>query len=101
MRKTVKFEIVSILFFFLALVVGQSCGPAGRQENTSITAEPAASQTETASSEEPAEIDPTLIGRLRNEKWKGDLDGLVARRYIRALVLYNKTNFFYDGPQPR
>src|SRR5262249_3920511 len=23
------------------------------------------------------------------------------RRYIRALVLYNKTNFFYDGPQPR
>jgi membrane-bound lytic murein transglycosylase MltF len=24
----------------------------------------------------------------------------VQRRYIRALVLYNKTNFFYDGPQP-
>jgi membrane-bound lytic murein transglycosylase MltF len=26
---------------------------------------------------------------------------LVERRYIRALVLYNKTSFFYDGPQPR
>jgi len=26
---------------------------------------------------------------------------MVERRYIRALVLYNKTGFFYDGPQPR
>jgi membrane-bound lytic murein transglycosylase MltF len=38
---------------------------------------------------------------MKNEKWKGDLNGMVERRFIRALVFYNKTNFFYDGPQAR
>jgi membrane-bound lytic murein transglycosylase MltF len=47
------------------------------------------------------EIDSSLLARLRNEKWNGDIEGLVERRYIRALVLYSKTGFFYDGPQPR
>jgi membrane-bound lytic murein transglycosylase MltF len=50
---------------------------------------------------EPAVIDPTVLDRLKNEAWHGDLAGLVQRRYIRVLVSYNKTNFFYDGPQPR
>ena len=50
---------------------------------------------------QPVELEPSLLERLKNEKWIGDLDGLKERRYIRALVLYNKTNFFYDGPQPR
>ena len=48
-----------------------------------------------------AEIDPSVLDRLKSEKWQGDLGGLVQRRYIRVLVSYNKTNFFYDGPQPR
>lgn len=46
-------------------------------------------------------IDPSVLDRLKNERWTGDIDGIRQRRYIRALVLYNKTNFFYDGPQPR
>ena len=28
--------------------------------------------------------------------WKGDLDGMIERRVIRALVVYNSTNFFFD-----
>lgn len=32
---------------------------------------------------------------------RATIDGMLERRYIRALVLYNKTNFFYDGPQAR
>src|SRR5215471_12763098 len=52
-------------------------------------------------SETPKEIDPTLFGRINSEHWTGDLDGIRQRRYIRTLVLYNKTNFFYDGPQAR
>lgn len=59
--------------------------------------EPAA----TTALETPVEIDPTVLDRLRNERWHGDIDAMVERRYIRAVVLYNKTSFFYDGPQPR
>ncbi len=33
--------------------------------------------------------------------YTGDLDGLIQRRVIRALVVYSKTLYFYDGPQPR
>ena len=49
----------------------------------------------------PSNIDPSVIDRVRNEKWSGDIDGMLQRRFIRAIVLYNKTNFFYDGPQAR
>jgi hypothetical protein len=52
--------------------------------------------TETvATADQPQEeIDPSILDRLRNEHWKGDVDGLLERRYVRFLVLYNKTNFF-------
>jgi membrane-bound lytic murein transglycosylase MltF len=33
--------------------------------------------------------------------WTGDLDGMRERGYIRVLVPYNRTFFFYDGLQPR
>ncbi|PYT01753.1 MAG: lytic transglycosylase F [Acidobacteria bacterium] len=93
----------AFIIFIACLICFASC-------NSTKTAAPVSDNTnqnsETASApeaaEQPAEvIDPTLLDRLRNEHWKGDIDGLLERRYIRVLVLYNKTNFFYDGPQPR
>lgn len=30
------------------------------------------------------------------KKWTGDLDGMIKRRYIRALVPYSKTLYFID-----
>jgi membrane-bound lytic murein transglycosylase MltF len=33
--------------------------------------------------------------------WTGDLDAMIERRLIRALVTYNKTQFFFDQGQPR
>ena len=35
------------------------------------------------------------------EPWTGDFDGMVKRRVIRALVVYNQTNYFFDGLRPR
>ncbi|MEW6368392.1 MAG: hypothetical protein AB1714_27505, partial [Acidobacteriota bacterium] len=32
--------------------------------------------------------------------WSGDLDGMVKRRVIRALVVYNKTTYFLDKATP-
>ncbi|MCF8034748.1 MAG: lytic transglycosylase F [Desulfarculaceae bacterium] len=33
--------------------------------------------------------------------WTGDLDGMIERRAIRALVVYSKTNYFLDGLKER
>lgn len=37
---------------------------------------------------------------LPNELWVGDLDGMIKRRNIRALVVYSKSGFFYDQGRP-
>ena len=36
-----------------------------------------------------------------NEKWRGDFDGMVERREIRALVVYSKTFYFLDQGRQR
>ena len=35
------------------------------------------------------------------QPWKGDLKGMIERRFIRVLVTYNKTDFFLDGADNR
>jgi len=42
------------------------------------------------------EFDPGL-----EEKWTGDLDGMIKRRTVRALVTYNKMMFFIDRGRQR
>ena len=99
MRKTRDLSIVVIMF--LLVVLASSCGTAPKETVENTNAE-TAQITEPATAEQPpVELDPTLLDKLRTEKWSGDIDGLVERRHIRALVLYSKTGFFYDGPQPR
>jgi membrane-bound lytic murein transglycosylase MltF len=39
--------------------------------------------------------DPVAI-RLANERWTGDLPGMVQRRYVRVLVPYGRTLYFVD-----
>lgn len=95
----ILFCLASLGFIF---AFGQSCGSNTQNENQAVSLEPPAVLSETTTEEQPpAEIDPTLLERLRTEKWTGDIDGMLDRRHIRALVLYSKTGFFYDGPQPR
>jgi len=88
----------SAILFTTVLLLTVSCGSS---DTNTATSAPPAEQPSTAETSPPVEIEPTVLDRLRNESWRGDIDGMVERRYIRALVLYNKTNFFYDGPQPR
>ncbi|MET0621996.1 MAG: lytic transglycosylase F [Pyrinomonadaceae bacterium] len=55
-----------------------------------------------ASADAPPEpVDPSLLDRVKRERWAGDLDRMAERRYIRALVTYNRTYYFYDGAEPR
>lgn len=37
---------------------------------------------------------------LQNEPWKGDLEGMLQRRMIRALVVYSKTQYYVDKGVP-
>jgi membrane-bound lytic murein transglycosylase MltF len=50
---------------------------------------------------EPEPPESSWLERLKHEKWRGDLDGMVERRYIRALVSYSRTYYFYDQAEPR
>ncbi|MBK9528496.1 MAG: transporter substrate-binding domain-containing protein [Acidobacteria bacterium] len=100
-RQEIKVIVVATSLLFV-IVFGQSCATNPQPGNQAAPSEPQAGLPETATEEQPpAEIDSTLLERLRTEKWTGDIDGMVERRYLRALVLYSKTGFFYDGPQPR
>jgi len=107
MNKVLNFNYSSILLFFLSLTIA-SCSSAANQNNTANTEQPVAvSPLETPAVETPAvetpppDVDEAFLNRIRSEKWSGDIDGMLERRYIRALVFYNKTDFFFDGPQPR
>jgi membrane-bound lytic murein transglycosylase MltF len=43
---------------------------------------------------------PGLDLRHVEQKWRGDLDGMIERRMIRALVVYSKTFYFLDRGAP-
>jgi len=54
-----------------------------------------------ASSEQIVEADAELVSSFADEfglteRWTGDLDGMVEREYIRVLVVYSKTHYFFD-----
>ena len=87
----------ALILSVIVITVG-ACKTAPQQSSQSNT--PVESQPN-APADSTENIDPSILDRLKNEHWTGDVDGMLERRYIRALVLYNKTNFFYDGPQPR
>jgi membrane-bound lytic murein transglycosylase MltF len=50
---------------------------------------------------QPEPQDPSLLEHIKRDRWKGDLNGMTERRYIRALVTYNRSYYFYDGAEPR
>src|SRR4249919_2466321 len=50
-----------------------------------------------AGADEAKQTETQEIARsVMNQKWTGDLDGMVNRRLIRVLTLYNKTMYFLD-----
>jgi membrane-bound lytic murein transglycosylase MltF len=69
------------------------------------TKTPAASATPPPAQEAPPPVPETaadaIAQRLQRERWTGDLDGIVTRRYVRVLVIPDKMYFFFDGQQMR
>src|SRR6186713_901183 len=52
-------------------------------------------------SAKPAVTRPRMGLAMPEAVWTGDLDGMIGRRQIRALVPYSKTFYFVDKGQPR
>src|SRR5215203_3044138 len=103
MTLKIKYATLANAFLIIAIAFTTSCNPVdqGAAGANPSPEPPANPETEARAPEPEPEYDVEFLSRLRKEKWSGDLDGMIERRFIRALVLYNKTSFFYDGPQPR
>src|SRR5262245_44108307 len=71
---------------------------AGTDKQTNATV---AASTSTQPQPTPEPQDPSVLEHIKSERWKGDLNGMAERRYIRALVTYNRSYYFYDGAEPR
>jgi hypothetical protein len=86
--------VITTLAVVTTLVcIGCQRGAPGSESGTAATPTPAASTPAEASAEAPSD---TAIATML-QPWKGDLDGMVERRYIRMLVTFSKTNYFLDG----
>jgi len=90
----------------IAFLLNANAG-CGKQPETTIASnetnvEPSPSVADEAPPATDAEpVDPSVVERIKKEKWAGDLNGMVQRRFIRALVTYNRTYYFYDGANAR
>ena len=88
-------------------LLGSACG-GGEQEGPSLSGQAPAGTPAAASpppvagtvgkADEPP-TDEAIAAMLA--PWKGDLDGMIERRYIRMLVTFSKTNYFLDQATQR
>ena len=86
-------RISALVVVVIVLLTGCS---SPRPENASNTAAPApGSPPEPVEDAATEPVDPDMIERVLTP-WTGDYDAMVERRYIRALVPYNLTNYFVD-----
>ena len=86
-----------LLVLLLLLVLLGSCSPSA--DETETTAGAAGGETADEAGPQPVSSFAAVLGL--DQAWSGDLDGMVERRFIRALVTYSKTNYFLDGASQR
>jgi len=87
-----------VLLVLLVLLVPLGACPRSTDE-TETTAGAAGGETADEAGPQPVSSFAAVLGLDR--AWSGDLDGMVERRFIRALVTYSKTNYFLDGASQR
>jgi membrane-bound lytic murein transglycosylase MltF len=90
------------LFMLFALttacvyLLGSCSGKNGQTSETERQRPPVTTATDSTVKPEKA-----LVHAIALDRWTGDLDGMIERRKIRALVVYSKSAFFYDKGQAR
>jgi membrane-bound lytic murein transglycosylase MltF len=101
-----RLRVCLFLGLLVSLVALTACNgaksPGGTQDDASApmaTPEEAAGTTGEPASEEQGLAQ--LEHNFRTNRLTGDLDAIRKRGYIRVLVPYSKTYFFYEGARPR
>lgn len=84
-----------------AVVLGSCRGPAPSESAVNDVIPPSDTVGAAGTSTLSLDVDSAEGRRLLSQKWMGDLDGMLERRYIRVLVIADKMNFFFDGSQMR
>jgi hypothetical protein len=74
---------------------------AGPARNSGPTPPGAIDRTEPVQNSQDEELPSEEAVRQLLERWNGDLDGMVERRYVRMLVTFSKTNYFLDKAEQR
>src|SRR3954454_198163 len=95
--------------FFFALLLPVACGkkegapPTSKEQSKKQPAltPPQAKSAAASSPEEPPPPSNSLVLPVSIGRHTGDLDEMVKRRNVRALVLLSHIGFFYDKAQPR
>src|SRR6476660_1449706 len=93
--------ILIILVLMFTIAFGSSCGPSVKGDELPVQSKLPAEPKSDANVSDQEDLEPGQLDKIKNEHWTGDIDGMAQRRYIRAIVVYSKTNFFYDGPRTR
>jgi membrane-bound lytic murein transglycosylase MltF len=92
---------LSMTLLVVSACLLNGCGEKkGQQQSQRSAAETQQSATP-AVSDSASQHQESLTNAAVMERWTGDLDGMIERRKIRALVVYSKSAFFYDKAQPR
>ena len=97
---TAKILCCFFLVTIVAFVLSANSG-CGKQPDATVASNQSQDPTPAADAPPADPVDPSLVERIKKDKWTGDLGGMVERRYIRALVSYNRTYYFYDGAEAK
>ena len=88
------------LFWSFLLLLFVACQNSNSDTPTEISDIPVGTPLQ-EDAEEILKFDPEDEVLGLNEKWTGDLEGMIERRRIRALVPYSLTSYFIDGAERR
>jgi membrane-bound lytic murein transglycosylase MltF len=89
----------ALLWWLAAAVLVLGCSPA-RTPSASTRDSTVLAGEDSSLSHVEDPIPPELLAGA-GKPWTGDFDGMVERRVVRVLVVYNQTNYFFDGLRPR
>ena len=108
MRTSLPASHIAALLVAQVMVLGIlfGCGGGAAQERAATpevteqeVSTPATADAALGTGQQGAEVLPGY--RKLREPWTGDLDAIVERGYIRALVVHSRTLYFLDGAQQR
>jgi membrane-bound lytic murein transglycosylase MltF len=86
--------IVGALFYASGTWAMQLAAPRVESQQR-ITREPISRPSRQTPALPPGQQRDLALARI-TEKWTGDLDGMIHRRYVRVATTYNDTNYFID-----